>query len=36
VKVEVKDVKRLVLRGRRVDDGSGRVHADWVDAKLTK
>jgi NPCBM/NEW2 domain/Melibiase/Alpha galactosidase C-terminal beta sandwich domain len=36
VKVDVKDVKRLVLRVRRLDEGSGRVHADWVDAKLMK
>jgi NPCBM/NEW2 domain-containing protein/melibiase-like protein/alpha galactosidase C-like protein len=34
-KVEVKDVKRLTLRVRRVGEG-GRVYADWVDAKLTR
>ena len=34
VQVEVKNVKRLMLRVRRVGDG-GRVHADWVNARLT-
>lgn len=35
VKVDVKNVKRLTLRVRRVGEG-GRVYADWVDARLTK
>jgi hypothetical protein len=35
LKVDVKNVKRLRLRVRRVGDG-GRVYADWVDAKLTR
>jgi hypothetical protein len=35
VKVNVKDVRRLMLRVRREGEG-GRIHADWVDAKLTK
>jgi hypothetical protein len=35
LKVDVKNVKRLMLRVRRVGDG-GRVYADWVDAKLTR
>ena len=35
LKVEVKNVKRLMLRVRRVGEG-GRVYADWVDAGLTK
>ena len=35
VKVNVKDVRRLTLRVRREGEG-GRIHADWVDAKLTK
>ena len=34
-KVQVKNVKRLMLRVRRVGEG-GRVYADWVDARLTK
>jgi hypothetical protein len=34
LKVEVKNVKRLTLRVRRVGEG-GRVFADWVDARLT-
>src|SRR5262249_42476186 len=34
LKVEVKNVKRLTLRARRVGEG-GRVYADWVDARLT-
>jgi hypothetical protein len=33
LKVEVKGVKRLTLRVRRVGEG-GRVYADWVDTKL--
>jgi hypothetical protein len=33
--VNVKDVRRLMLRVRREGEG-GRIHADWVDAKLTK
>jgi len=33
VKVEVKSVKRLMLRVRRAGDG-GRIHADWLDARL--
>ena len=32
-KVFVKNVKRLMLRVRRVGEG-GRIHADFVDAKL--
>lgn len=35
VKVNVKDVRRLMLRVRREGEG-GRIHADWVDAKLSK
>ena len=35
VTVEVKNVRRLMLRVRREGEG-GRVHADWVDAKLVK
>ena len=35
VKIEVKNVKRLMLRVRRTGEG-GRVYADWVDARLTK
>jgi NPCBM/NEW2 domain/Melibiase len=35
VKVEVKNVKRLVLRVRRADEG-GRILADWLDAKLVR
>ena len=35
VKVNVKDIRRLTLRVRREGEG-GRIHADWVDAKLTK
>jgi hypothetical protein len=35
VKVEVKNVKRLILRVRRVDEG-GRILADWLDAKLER
>jgi hypothetical protein len=35
LRVEVKNVKRLTLRVRRVGEG-GRVYADWVDARLTK
>ena len=35
VKVEVKNVRRLMLRVNREGEG-GRVHADWVDAKLVK
>ena len=34
VKVDVKSVKRLTLRVRRIGEG-GRIHADWVDARLT-
>jgi NPCBM/NEW2 domain/Melibiase len=33
VRVEVKNVKRLTLRVRRIGEG-GRVYADWVDARL--
>src|SRR5262249_6110163 len=33
-KVDVKRVRRLTLRVRRVGEG-GRVYADWVDARLT-
>ena len=35
VKVDVKNVKRLTLRVRRVGEG-GRIHADWLDAKLIR
>ena len=35
VKVEVKNVRRLMLRVKREGEG-GRVHADWADAKLIK
>lgn len=34
-RIEVKNVKRLTLRVRRVGEG-GRVYADWVDTRLTK
>jgi len=33
VKVDVKSVKRLMLRVRRAGEG-GRIHADWLDARL--
>jgi len=35
VKVDVKNVRRLMLRVRREGDG-GRIHADWVETKLVK
>ncbi len=35
VKVDVKNVRRLTLRVRRVDDG-GRVYGNWLDARLFK
>jgi NPCBM/NEW2 domain/Melibiase/Alpha galactosidase C-terminal beta sandwich domain len=35
LKIDVKNVKRLILRVRRVGEG-GRVYVDWVDAKLTR
>ena len=35
LKVDVKNVRRLMLRVKREGEG-GRVHADWVDAKLIK
>jgi hypothetical protein len=35
VKVSVRNVKRLVLRVRRVGEG-GRIHADWLDARLVR
>jgi len=35
LKIDVKNVKQLVLRVRRVDE-AGRVYADWVDAKLMR
>jgi hypothetical protein len=35
LKIDVKNVKRLMLRVRRVGEG-GRVYADWVDARLTR
>ncbi len=35
VKVDVKSLRRLTLRVRREGDG-GRIHADWVDAKLIR
>lgn len=35
LKVDVKNVKRLTLRVRRDGEG-GRIHADWLDARLIK
>lgn len=35
VRVDVKNVRRLMLRVRREGEG-GRIHADWGDAKLIK
>jgi len=35
LKVDVRNVRHLVLRVKRVGDG-GRIHADFVDAKLVK
>ena len=35
LKVDVKNVKRLTLRVRRVGEG-GRIYADWVDARLVR
>jgi hypothetical protein len=35
VKVDIKNVRRLMLRVRRDGEG-GRIHADWVEAKLVK
>ncbi|HYJ87984.1 MAG TPA: NPCBM/NEW2 domain-containing protein [Pyrinomonadaceae bacterium] len=35
VSVDVKNVRRLMLRVRRVGEG-GRIHADWGDARLVK
>ena len=35
LKVDVKSVRRLMLRVSREGEG-GRIHADWVDAKLVK
>jgi alpha-galactosidase len=35
VKVDVKNVKRLSLRVRRAGEG-GRIHADWLDARLIR
>jgi len=35
VKVDVKNVRKLTLRVRRVDEG-GRIFADWREARLTK
>lgn len=35
VKVDVKNVRRLMLRVRRQGEG-GRIHADWGDAKLVR
>jgi alpha-galactosidase len=35
VKVSVRTVKRLMLRVRRAGEG-GRIHADWLDAKLIR
>jgi hypothetical protein len=34
LKIDVKNVKRLTLRVRRVGEG-GRVYGDWMDARLT-
>lgn len=35
VKVDVRNVRQLILRVKRTGEG-GRIHADWVDAKLMK
>ena len=35
VKVDVRNVRHLVLRVKRTAEG-GRIHADWVDVKLMK
>ncbi|MGH9880525.1 MAG: NPCBM/NEW2 domain-containing protein, partial [Pyrinomonadaceae bacterium] len=35
LKVDVKEVRRLLLRVTRIGEG-GRIHADWADAKLVK
>jgi hypothetical protein len=35
LKVDVKNVKRLTLRVRRVGEG-GRVYANWEDARLSR
>jgi hypothetical protein len=35
IKVDVKNVRRLMLRATREGEGS-RIHADWADAKLVK
>jgi hypothetical protein len=35
VKVNVKKVRRLMLRAKRVGEG-GRIYADWLDAKLIR
>ena len=35
VKVDVKNVKRLTLRVRRVGEG-GRIYADWLDTRLVR
>ncbi|HET7113284.1 MAG TPA: NPCBM/NEW2 domain-containing protein, partial [Pyrinomonadaceae bacterium] len=35
VNVDVKNMKRLMLRVRRVGEG-GRIHADWLDARLVR
>lgn len=35
VQVDMHNVRHLVLRVRRSGEG-GRIHADWVDAKLVK
>jgi hypothetical protein len=35
VRVDVKNVRKLTLKVRRVDEG-GRIYADWLDAKLSK
>jgi hypothetical protein len=36
VNVNIKGVRRLLLRVRRSEGQSGRAHADWVDAKLVR
>jgi hypothetical protein len=36
VKVNVRGVCRLLLRVRRAGGEGGRIHADWVDAKLSR
>jgi len=35
VKLDIRNVRRLMLRVRREGEG-GRIHADWADARLMK